>query len=204
MHMLEYFEAEKLLRIYGLSPIRSKYVSSAQEAASFSDGDEIVLKVLSDKAVHKSKAGLVIAGLKGEDEITRGYEELARKGKGFAPFRLIAQDMAKKGTEIIIGGKIDGQFGSMIMVGLGGIYVEAFKDVSLRVCPITEYDAMQMLDDLRSRDIITGGGEYKNMIIDLLMKVSRMFGEAGLKELDLNPVIVRKGGYDIVDIRMVK
>jgi len=105
---------------------------------------------------------------------------------------------------VIIGGNTDAQFGKMLLVGLGGVYVEAFRDVELRLCPITKADAGDMLSQLKSHDLITNNGRSTAMLASLLVKVSKLLVDnERISELDLNPVIVRGKAYDVVDIRMI-
>jgi succinyl-CoA synthetase beta subunit len=204
MPLLDYMQAKKLLDRYGIKSVESVYVSSAEEAVRFSKGKKIVLKLVSDKALHKSKAGLVKLGLESEKEISTTYNELVRKGKKLRPYKILAQKMAVGGVEIIIGGSTDKQFGKMLLVGLGGIYVETFKDVQLRLCPITRGDALQMLSELQSGKVITYGGKATERVVSLLLKVSKLLvNNKRINELDLNPVIVRADSYDVVDIRML-
>ncbi len=204
-NLLDYMKARDLLSKYGLSSIESAYVESAKEAINFSKGKKIVLKVLSDKALHKSKAGLVKADLSGEKEIRDAYEYLEKKARPLQPCKIIAQRMSKGGIEIIIGSNTDPEFGKTVLIGLGGIYVEAFKDVAIRIAPITKYDATDMLQQLRSSSVITSAGARAPMIESILMKVSRMVNDhPEISELDLNPVIITEEGYDIVDIRVLE
>ena len=204
MTLSDYFEGEKLLKKYGISSIRSWYVSSAEEAIKRADGNPIVMKVISDKALHKSKSGLVALDLKTDKEISSAFKSLTAKAQTLKPYKVIVQEMSKGGIEVIIGGKTDPQFGKVILLGLGGIYVEAFKDFAIRVCPIDDKDAGSMIDSLRSAEVITYNSENKRMLGELPVKVSKMLNGTDLKELDLNPVILRKDGYDVVDIRILK
>lgn len=204
MPLLDYMQAKKLLDRYGIGSVESRYVESEEGAAKFAGGRKIVLKLISGKAVHKSRAGLVKLGLSSSEEINAAYSELVRKGKRLRPYKVLAQKMAPGGVEMIIGGKTDSQFGKMMLVGLGGIYVETFKDVQLRLCPITRADAVDMVSELKSRDIITYNGKAEAQIVSLLLKVSRLLtGSKKVVELDLNPVIVRQDSYDAVDIRII-
>lgn len=205
MALLEYFEAKKLLDKYGIKSIESKYVASASDASKFAKGSKIVLKLISTKALHKSKAGLVKLNLSGEKEIGQAYNELLKKGKALTPYKIIAQKMAPNGVEIIIGGRTDPQFGKLILLGLGGIYVEVFKDFALRVCPITKADADDMIEQLKSKDVVTYKGKNTKMLTDVLLKVSKMLSEnSDIAELDLNPITIREDSYDAVDIRLLK
>ncbi|MGC8676331.1 MAG: acetate--CoA ligase family protein [Candidatus Micrarchaeia archaeon] len=202
--LLEYFEAKKILDKYGIRSIDSAYVDTGKEAIEFAGKEPIVLKAISEKAMHKSKAGLVKLNLEGEEEISAAYRTLEREAKPFAPYKILAQKMSKGGVETIIGGSVDAQFGKVMLIGLGGVYVEAFRDTAMRLCPITRYDAEEMLLQLKSRNVITYNGAARRMLVDLLLRFSKMFSaEQGIKEIDLNPVIVRKDSYEAVDLRMI-
>lgn len=203
--LLEYFKAKALLDKYSIRSVESRYVTSVDDAVRFANGNSIVMKVLSQKELHKSKAGLVRLNLKEKNEIKRAYNELEAKAKKLGPYKIIAQSMAKNGIEAIVGGREDKQFGKLVLIGLGGVYVEAFKDFALRVCPITRYDAEEMLDQLKSKEILTYKGSSRSMIEDLLMKTSRLLADnPSIKELDLNPVILREKDYEVVDIRVLE
>lgn len=205
MELMDYMDAHRLLDKYKIKSIESRYVQTAKEAVLFSKGQPIVLKAISQNALHKSKSGLVALNLSTEKDITESFKGLEKKATQYKPYKILAQKMVKGGLEIIIGCKTDEQFGKMILLGLGGIYVETFKDFSLRLCPITKYDANQMLEQLRSRSVIAPNEKSASMIIDLLMKVSEMFTDnSSIAELDLNPVLVHDNGYDAVDLRIIK
>jgi succinyl-CoA synthetase beta subunit len=163
-----------------------------------------VLKAVSGKALHKSKSGLVIAGLSNAEEITAAFKALERKAAAYKPYRILAQKMVKGGVEIIIGGNEDPQFGKMILLGLGGIYVEAFRDFALRVCPINLDEAVSMVRQLRSKMVIAPGPSDEKMVAELVLKAARMYQNSNVKELDLNPLILHDGTYDAVDIRMIR
>ncbi len=203
--LLDYFKAKGLLDRYGIDSVESRYVKSASDAVKFANGKPIVMKLLSEKQLHKSKAGLVRLGLSDSAEIKDAYDELERKGRSLKPYNIIAQQTAPNGIEAIVGGREDPQFGKLVLIGLGGIYVEAFKDFALRTCPITEYDAAEMISQLKSRDIMTHNGKSAKMLADLLIKVSKLLNDnPSIQELDLNPVIITEKGYEIVDIRVLE
>lgn len=204
MTLSDYFEGERLLKRYGISSIQSWYVSSAEEAISKANGNTIAMKAITEKALHKSKSGLVSLNLKTEDEIRSAFNSLSAKAAKLKPYRIIVQEMSKGGVEVIIGGKRDPQFGKVILLGLGGIYVEVFKDFAVRVCPISKNDAASMIDSLKSENVITYGSENRKMLEGLLLKVSDMMSHTDIQELDINPVILRRNGYDVVDIRILK
>ncbi len=202
--MLDYMQGKKLLDKYGIKSVESKYVHSYQEAVGFAGRDSIAIKAISGRAIHKSKAGLVVLDVKGADEIQVAYRKLAERAVKFAPYKLLAQKMSKNGVEVIIGGNTDKQFGKMLLVGLGGIYVETLKDTALRMCPIEKYDAQEMLAQLKTNSIVTHNGAATDMLVDLLLRINKMFVSSSIQEFDFNPVIVRENDYEIVDIRILK
>lgn len=204
MELMDYANAHNMLKKYRIKSVESAYVTSAKDAVSFSRGDRIVLKVLSKNALHKSKNRLVALDLANPKEIEAAYSQLDKRARQFRPYRILAQKMVKNGLEIIIGCKIDQQFGKMILLGLGGIYVETFRDFALRVCPITKYDAQSMLQQLKSKQVIAPTADSERLITGLLLKVSSMFMDNSFTELDLNPIMLHDNTYDAVDLRIIK
>ena len=207
MKLMDYNEAHTLLEKYKIKSIESRYISNSGEAIKFSDGKPIVMKVLSDKALHKTKSGLVALNINGENQIKKTFESLKAKAEKYKPYKMIIQKMIlhnSENKEIIVGGREDPQFGKLVLIGLGGIYVEAFKDFSLRVCPINKNDAEAMIEELKSKDIIAKTDEEKKMLEEILLKASSMLVNNDIKELDLNPIILHDGTYHAVDIRILK
>ncbi len=203
--LVDYLKAKSLLERYGIRSVRSRYVKSADEAIDFAGRKRIVLKALSEKELHKSKAGLVRLDLGNAAEIKKAYNELESRSAGLGQYKIIAQEMAQSGAEVILGGREDSQFGKLVLIGLGGIYVEAFRDFALRTCPITRYDAAEMLGQLRACEVITHHGKATAMVERLLLQISALLERnRWIKELDLNPVILREDSYDVVDIRVLR
>ncbi len=201
---MEYMQAKRFLEKYGIRSVDAKYVENADDAEGFAGNSDIALKLISEKALHKSKAGVVKLGLDNGTKIREAYEELAQKGRVLRPYKILAQKMASHGIELILGGKQDSQFGKLILIGLGGIYVEVFKDFALRVCPIKKFDAESMISQIKGSNVITYNGKNRAMLVSLLMKTSKLLEENEIKELDLNPIIVRENSYDAVDLRIIK
>lgn len=203
MTQIGYKEAEKLASKYGIRTVRSEYVKSAADAVRFARNRRIVLKAIPEAPTHKSKSGLVATGLEGP-AIVKAFGTISARAKKFGRYSMLAQDMLDGGIEIIMGGKKDAQFGKMVLIGLGGIYVEAFRDFALRLCPISRRDAADMLSQLRSKGVIAPDAKSEELITSLVMKVARMYSDTDIEELDLNPVILHDGTYDAVDLRMIR
>ena len=172
------------------------------------------LKIMSPDILHKSDAGGVRIGLKTAAEIEQAIAVMAaspaiRNAKldGY-----MIEEMAPAGQEIVVGAVRDPDFGPMVMVGLGGIFVEVLADVAFRICPITRLDAGEMLDDLKGAAVLEGARGRppvsRAAIIDVLLKIG---GEDGLlmrhaddfTEADINPLIVSETGAVAVDARFI-
>jgi len=130
-----------------------------------------------------------------------------RLGKNVEAF--LIQEMADKGTEVIIGAKRDEQFGDVVLFGLGGIHVELYKDVSLRLCPVTLEDAYEMIDETKASIIMKGFRGSPNidrkMVANLILKVCQiMHQNPDINEIDLNPVILYARDYSAVDVRVIR
>ncbi len=203
--LMDFMKAKDMLGKYNVHSVESTYVTTASQAVDFSNGKPIVIKVLSDKALHKTKSGVVELNLKTPQEIYAGFEKIVKNAAAYKPYKILAQKMIKSdnGVEVIVGGRNDVQFGPLILLGLGGIYVETFKDFSLRVCPITKYDAYQMMNELKSIDIIASDVKQKDELAKILVEVSKMMVENKIEELDLNPLLMNQGKYMAVDLRVI-
>ena len=205
--MLEEF---KLLEKHGFRLLPHKFVKTLNEAVAAAEkiGYPIVLKIVSPEVSHKTDVGGVKIGIKNHVGLKLAYKEIMESTKGKKSRQVLVQKMARKGVELIIGGKKDPQFGHMIVLGLGGIYVEVFSDITGRICPIKEEDVEEMVKELKTNPLITGARGKKpinlNELKKLLVKTCKFLDKEDLKELDLNPVVFDSKGYDIIDVRFVK
>lgn len=210
-------ESKDVLAAYNIPGNVYKIASSVNEAvdAAKKMGFPIVAKIVSPDIIHKSDAGGVKLNLKTEDEVKAAYKEIIENAKKYkSDAKIIGvniQPFAKTGiAELIIGMTTDPQFGPALMFGLGGIFVEIYKDVSFRVCPITEYDANEMIREIKAFPILDGfRGRPKadvDTIVNILLKVSQIaIDHPEIDQMDLNPVIIyEKGkGVAVVDARII-
>jgi len=207
-------EAKRIIALHKAPVSDEAIATSANEAVKLAKriGGKVVLKIVSQDILHKSDAGGVKVNLETDDEIRSAFDKIISNVKDYKPDAdikgCLVSPMADKGVEIIIGTKIDDQFGPVIMAGLGGILVEVLKDVAFRVLPITRTSAKGMLSDIKSAPILNGiRGEQpvdKKAIVDLLLVVSEIIESyPDIQEMDLNPVIARNDGLSIVDARII-
>jgi len=212
--VLTEIESKKLLEGAGINTVETRLASSQREAIALSDqiGFPVVLKIASPDISHKSDAGGVRVGLKNKSEVRKAFREIISSAKQKYPAANIqgvsVQSMARPGVEIIIGMTKDPQFGSVLMFGLGGIFVEVLKDVSFRIVPLTRRDASEMIKKIRGYPLLEGyrGQEPANipLLEDLLVKVADFAEQTPeIKELDLNPVFAYSDAAVVVDARIV-
>jgi len=207
-------EAKKLLSLHNAPVSNDLLVTTEDEAARIAEQipGEVVLKIVSPDILHKSDAGGVRIKLKTERQVRNAFNEIISSAKAFYPkadiHGVLVSPMALKGVEVIIGTKIDDQFGPVIMYGMGGIMVEILKDVAFRVLPISPEGAEKMIEETKSFPILKGirgnAGYDKKALIDLLLLCSELIeAYPDIKEMDLNPVIVHEKGLSIVDARII-
>jgi len=207
-------EAKTICVEYGISVPKFKIASDEKEAAKYAEeiGYPIVLKIVSPDVIHKSDAGGVMVNLTNQAEVVAAYQKIlenVKKYKNDAKIvGVLVQEMAPQSTETIVGAIKDPQFGQTVMFGLGGIFVEIFKDVSFRIAPLTAEDAKEMIIELKAYPLLKG---YRNAppadidaLTDILLRTSRLVMEnPEIKELDFNPVLAYQKGAKTVDARII-
>ena len=213
---LDELAGKQLLASFGVSVPKSVVVPDADAVAGALAAlkSPFVVKVMSPDILHKSDAGGVKVNLSSAAEVEQAVTAMAASPK-ISAARVVGyliEEMAPAGQEIVIGAVRDPQFGPLVMVGLGGIFVEVLADVVFRICPITRLDAQEMLAELKGAAILKGARGRKpvsqDAIIDALLKIA---GDGGLllhhaddiKEADINPLIVSESGAVAVDARFI-
>lgn len=200
----------KVLKRHGFKLLPYKLAKNEKEAiaAAKKIGYPVVMKVVSKAISHKSDIGGVKVGIKNEAALRLMYKEIRDNVRKHKIDGVLVQKMARKGVELIIGGKKDPQFGHMIVLGLGGIYVEIFRDVTARICPVAKQDVEEMIHELKAHPLLEGARGRKPIdkkaLIKMVLNACKFLRSENLKELDLNPVIFDSKGGDIVDARFVR
>ena len=206
MALLDIQKSQKLLEKHGIKFAKSRTAKTEKELIKEIKKFKfpVAMKIISSKISHKTEAGGIKLNISNEAEALKAFNEL-KKLKGFQG--TLIQEMLK-GMEIIIGGKQDPQFGATILFGLGGIYVETLKDISLRICPITKTDAKEMIQEIKSYPLIKGTrgqkGINQKIIEKYLMQVSKLMMKEKIKELDINPLIGNEKEIKAIDARIIK
>ena len=209
-------EGYEVLSSYGFSTPRSFLGTTEEEctgAARDKIGYPVVMKIVSPDIIHKSDAGGVKVGLKNDNEVRAAFKEIsnnAKKYKSNSQIKgILVQEMITSAKEIILGSKKDPLFGPLIMVGLGGIYVEILRDVVFRLAPIDEHEAEKMVESIRAIKLLKGiRGEPPSdlaAVVDCLQRLSQLITDfPEIEEFDINPLLVleRGKGVRVADVRI--
>jgi acetyltransferase len=206
---LEPADVDLVLQGAGLRTPRSSVASDPDEAAlqAAAIGGPVVLKVVSESALHKSDVGGVLLDVEGDDAVRAGFEKVTSVVDDASG--VLVQELIPGGHEALIGMTQDPNFGPLVVFGLGGVYVELLKDVAFRIHPLTDVDAMEMIREIKGFKILLGyrgvaGGDV-DALESALLRVSGLISAVPeLLEMDLNPVKVLEpgDGVCVVDARM--
>nr|ACY24543.1 CoA-binding domain-containing protein [uncultured crenarchaeote 76h13] len=204
--------SKEILGEYGIKVPKYALVTSSDEAVQKSKeiGFPLVAKIVSPDILHKTDVDGVKVGLSSEAEVKEAFDDMFNRLKEkFDVKGVLLEKMVPKGVELIVGLQNDFQFGPSIMVGLGGIYTELFKDVSFRVLPVTKNEAVKMLESLRGKDILKGFRGSKPIDLDMLSEAIVNIGNLGVdmagkyESIDFNPVVVYPDSYYVVDAKII-
>lgn len=205
-------EGREILSFYGIKTIQSFLARDIEEGKSiFKEiNSPVVMKLVSPDIIHKTEAGGVKVGIKTVDEFENAFKEIIKSAKEYKKDATIEgiqiQQYIEGGIEVIVGVNKDVQFGHLIMFGLGGIYVELFKDVSFNLAPLTDSEAEEMINGVKSAKLFRG---FRNIppadtekIKETLLRVSQLVTDfPQIKEMDINPLIVKGKEVIAVDVR---
>ena len=206
-------EAKEIFKLCGLDVPAFGLAKSKEEAIETAKkvGFPVVMKIVSEDIIHKSDAGGVMLGIKDIIHVEEAFDTImlnARAYKKDANIRgIIVSNMAPKATEVIIGVSRDPTFGPVVMFGIGGIYVEILKDVVFRVAPFPRDEAHNMIDGIKTKEMLYGARGQKSVDIeslkDTIFIISQLVSQIDdIKELDINPLFAMHDGACVIDARI--
>lgn len=208
-------ESMDLLEAYGIATPAgglARTPATARELAADLPGDSVVLKVVSPDVSHKSDIGGVRVGVAVED-VEAAYEDLVtrvhnyREGANLLGVYVQERLDLDEAVEVIVGANRDPQFGPVVLFGLGGIFVELLEDVTLRVTPLDDATAREMLDDVQAAPVLRGArgrpAVDRDAIVDALLGVAALIEDhPDVLELDINPLVATSEGALAADLRL--
>ncbi len=207
-------DALRILSTYGLPVIKTETASSKAEAVEAAKriGYPVAMKIISPDVVHKIDVGGVKLDLNRDQDVSEAFDEILKNVNAQVPGAriegVLLQEYITGGTETIIGIHRDPKFGPLLMFGLGGIYVEAYRDVSFRLAPIRELSADNMISQIRGSKILQGfrgqpPADTKS-IAECIERLSQMSIELpDVAELDVNPLVAFANGCKALDARII-
>lgn len=198
-------EVKELLGAYGIAAVPEAAAATAEDAAAAAEklGYPVAVKIDSPDIAHKTEAGGVMLNLTGPEEVRGAFAvvtgEAARRRSGAVVRGVLVQKMLSGGLELLVGLNRDPVFGPVLTCGMGGIWVEVLRDVSLRVLPVTEQDAREMIREIKAYPLLAGARGRAPADLEALVRV--LLGVAGLgehwpelAELDINPLYLLPEG----------
>ena len=207
-------DAKSILKKYKISVPTSSLVNSSRQAAKDAKklGFPLVMKVVSPQILHKTDVDGVKIGIDNLTDVRKTFNDMhgrLSKRKGVNLKGILLEKMIPNGIELIVGIQNDPQFGPVIMVGLGGVLAEIFKDVAFRMLPITTSDAKSMLSELKGSKILKGFRGSKPIDLNMLAKALVKIGKIGIdnadyiNSIDFNPIVVYPKSYNVVDAKII-
>ena len=192
---LSEYESRLVIETAGVFVAAAALVKSRDEAIRDAEkiGYPVVMKGCSAELVHKTEAGMVALNINNAQEVAHVFDELTAKMKNLDG--VLVEKMVRGSREFVIGLSLDSQFGPCVMFGLGGIFTEALKDVTFRVAPLSREDALEMIDEIKTKKLL---GEFRGSPAvdrEALARALVGVGNLGIKydsiaEIDINPLII--------------
>ncbi|MFH1734866.1 MAG: acetate--CoA ligase family protein [bacterium] len=206
---LSEFESKRVLSAYGIPVTSEKTATTLEEAVSAANtiGYPVVLKASGENLQHKTELDLIRLDLKDEPQVRQAYTDLLAEST-IPITEVLIQQMLRGNRELMAGLKRDSQFGPCVLFGLGGVLAEILEDVSIRVAPITTFDAMDMMENIRGKKILEAFRGKPPVDREALAEILIALGRIGLEndavgEIDVNPIKLIEGRPVAVDALVV-
>ena len=207
-------EGQAVMTAAGISIPKSAVARGMDQAVQYAEeiGYPLVMKIVSKDILHKSDVGGVALNLLNKKEVIEAYEAIIHHCRAAVPDAKIdgveVTEMVQRGTELIVGARVDPSFGPIVMCGLGGIYVEVMKDVAFRALPLSLKEVITMIKEIRSYPLLLGvRGEKKKDIdglVETILKVGEILQKCrGISDIEINPLVVDEEGVKAVDVRVL-
>ncbi len=207
-------ESLDIVKLSGINVPAHILVKTAGDAIEVSAkiGFPLVMKIASSEVIHKSDVSGVVSGIQGVQEVEENYNMIVETLKREMPDTQIAgillQKQLPEATHLIVGGVHDEQFGPVVMFGMGGVLVELYKDVSFRIAPVTDAEALEMVREIKAYPVLSGyrGSKTLDMkqIVKAVINISELISNIGIiKEVELNPLLVYENNVMAVDAKVI-
>lgn len=209
-------EAKQVLKAYGIAVVQERLARSADDAVAAARelGMPVALKIESPDIAHKTEAKAIRLGCRSDEDVRAAFTEIMANAQRAVPHArlhgVLVQPMAPQGTEIMVGGRIDAQFGPLVIVGLGGVWVELMKDTAVALAPVGREQALALIGSLKAQAALRGfrGSAPVDLesLADVVCRVSELLSDqrSRIAEIDVNPLICAGPSMLAVDALIVK
>ncbi len=203
---LDFIRAQKMVQDAGVPFTLTSMVKKVSQIRTTSKKIPFpwAMKAVGKKLIHKTDVGGVKLNIQNDTEAFAAFKFM----KKIPGCEYVVVQPMNKGIEIIVGGKMDPQFGPTVLVGMGGVYTEVFKDSSVRIAPLSNADMDEMIHELKIYPILAGTRGQKSInftdLKKILLGVSKLMSTRKIRELDLNPVIATPNTVQAVDVRIIE
>jgi len=205
-------ESKDVLRAYGIKTTTERIARTAEEASSLASelGFPVVLKVLSPDITHKTDVGGVVTDVGDSKEASKTFEQIMENVRKKDPRArldgVLIQNQLSRGIEVLVGSTVDNDFGPVVAFGLGGVFVEAFRDISYGLAPVSIEEALSMISNTKAAKLLEGVRGQRptdlGRLADMIMRASFLATEQPIVEMDLNPVIASADDCVAADARI--
>jgi len=192
---LSEYESRLVIESAGVFVVAAALTQTKKEAIQEAEkmGYPVVMKGCSAELSHKTEAGMVALNITHAEQVAKVFDELTNKAKNLDG--ILVEKMLRGSRELVIGLSRDSSFGPCVMFGLGGIFTEALQDVTFRVAPLTKEDALEMIDEIKTKKLLDEFRGSPAVDRDALAKALIGIGDLGVKydaiaEIDINPLII--------------
>jgi succinyl-CoA synthetase beta subunit len=204
-------EAKKVLKEMGIQIPPSILAQTEEEAVKVAEnfGYPIVMKLMSPEVLHKTDSRAVIIDINSSEDVKNTFRDFKNRFQNVKIAGVLVEKMVDKGIELIIGTNTDDDFGPVILFGVGGVLVEVIKDVVFRMCPTTEEQALDAIDQIKAKKLLEGFRGFpainKKNLANLIVNLSKLAWEyrENILEMDINPIIANGSGLHPVDARII-
>jgi succinyl-CoA synthetase beta subunit len=207
-------ESDAIARHFGIIVAKSGIARKTNEVIGIAKriGFPLAMKVVSQDVIHKSDIGAVVLNIGSPSEARKSFSVILKNVKKAYPRAriegVLLQKMARRGFEFVVGATRDAQFGPTVMFGLGGIYVELFKDVSFRLAPLSKKEAVSMMNETKASALFRGFRGSTPLDVnsgaETLVAVGKMMAEIdAIESIDMNPLFIYPKGSMAVDVRIL-
>ncbi len=211
--VLNEYESKILLKRHGVPVTEIRFARTLAEAlrAAREIGYPVVMKIVSPEITHKTDVGGVALNIDSDEKLASEYELMLRRIREVAGnvtiLGVTVQEQVDRGVELMIGAMRDMQFGPVVALGIGGVFVEVYGDVAYRVAPVDRHDVLDMLDELKGRRLLDGFRGLPPVdlesVVGMVVKISDIIMEhEEIAEMDLNPVVFKGRDGKVVDARV--